>query len=213
MTSMTIGRLQKSTRAWIFRDRGKRPIARASIAPAALLKHRGRPSRRAAMTPGGVWLIGSNIAARSTPTQRYPLPPLNRGEVYLGGQVSLIACQLGRGLGPVGPPPIWVFPSISQIAVWPLVFCHRMSEPLAPMACQLVPRLATGPPPILVVPSISQIETWPLTVFCHRMSEFPSWLKSPVPTAFQLGPRLATGPPPLLVVPSISQIEACPFVF
>src|ERR1700733_5683495 len=85
-----------------------------------------------------------------------------------------------------------------------------MSEPLAPMACQLVPRLATGPPPILVVPSISQIETWPLTVFCQRMSEFPSWLKSPVPTAFQLGPRLATGPPPILVVPSISQIETWP---
>ena len=43
-----------------------------------------------------------------------------------------------------------------------------------------------------MVPFISQIAAWPL-VFCHRMSEWPSPLKSPVPIAFQLGPGL--GPP------------------
>jgi hypothetical protein len=48
-------------------------------------------------------------------------------------------------------------------------------------------------------------------VFCHRMSDFPSLLKSPVLTAFQLGPGLGlTGPPPMRLVPSISQIEAWP---
>src|ERR1700734_1002411 len=99
MTSMTIGRLQKSTRAWIFRDRGKRPIARASIAPAALLKHRGRPSRRAAMTPGGVWFIGSNIAARSTPTQRYPPPTAEsrRGVTCGSGQADCMPAWPGIG--------------------------------------------------------------------------------------------------------------------
>ena len=52
-------------------------------------------------------------------------------------------------------------------------------------------------------------------VFCHRMSEWPSSLKSPVPTTFQLGPGLA----PTVrrrrsgLVPSISQIAAWPSVF
>ena len=43
----------------------------------------------------------------------------------------------------------------------------------------------------MLLPSISQIAAWPL-VLCHRMSEWPSPLKSPVPIAFQLGPGLAT---------------------
>jgi hypothetical protein len=37
-------------------------------------------------------------------------------------QVSAIACQVGPGLGLTGPPPAIVFPLISQIEAWPLVF-------------------------------------------------------------------------------------------
>ena len=64
-------------------------------------------------------------------------------------------------MGVTGPPPAIVFPFISQIEVWPLMFCSRMSEPPAPvpMACQLVPGLATGPPPIKLFPFISQTDT------------------------------------------------------
>ena len=61
---------------------------------------------------------------------------------------------------------------------------------------------------VTFVPFISQIATWPL-VFCHRMSEWPSSLKSPVPTIFQLGPGL--GPTAAMWVtfdPFISQIAA-----
>jgi hypothetical protein len=32
------------------------------------------------------------------------------------------------GLGLTDPPPMSLFPSISQIETWPLVLCHRMSE-------------------------------------------------------------------------------------
>ena len=49
---------------------------------------------------------------------------------------------------------------------------------------------STVPPPIKLFPFISQIATWPLLVFCHRMSEWPSPLKSPVPIACQAGPGL-----------------------
>jgi hypothetical protein len=34
---------------------------------------------------------------------------------------TLTACQLGPGLGLTGPPPIKVFPFISQIEAWPLL--------------------------------------------------------------------------------------------
>ncbi len=72
----------------------------------------------------------------------------------------------------------------------------------------------TGPPPIRVFPLISQIEAWPVLAFRHRMSDWPSSLKSPVPIAFQAGPGLGlTGPPPTRVLPSMSQIVACPLVF
>jgi len=37
-------------------------------------------------------------------------------------QVSPTARQLGPGFGLTGPPPINVFPFMSQIEVWPLVF-------------------------------------------------------------------------------------------
>src|SRR6202020_1125052 len=83
------------------------------------------------------------------------------------------ANQLGPGLGLTGPPPIKVFPFISQIEAWPLLaFCHRMSEWLSllkspvPIAFQVGPELGlTGPPPIEVLPFMSQIEAWPLPVF------------------------------------------------
>ena len=56
------------------------------------------------------------------------------------------------------------------------------------------PRIgAHRPPPITLVPFISQIAAWPFA-FCHRMSEWPSPLKSPVPIAFQLGPGLGPRP-------------------
>ena len=56
-------------------------------------------------------------------------------------------CQLGPGLEPTAPPPIGFVPFISQIAAWPLSFCHRMSalpSPLkspVPSTCQLGPGL------------------------------------------------------------------------
>jgi hypothetical protein len=39
-----------------------------------------------------------------------------------GGQVRSTARQLGPGLELTGPPPINVFPFMSQIEAWPLVF-------------------------------------------------------------------------------------------
>jgi hypothetical protein len=66
----------------------------------------------------------------------------------------------------------------------------------------------TAPLSIKVFPFISQIEAWPLVVFCHRMSERPSPLKSSAPTAFQFGPGMGlTAPPPMRLFPFISQIE------
>src|ERR1700675_3500526 len=87
-----------------------------------------------------------------------------------------IAFQAGPGLGLTAPPPINVFPFISQIEAWPvLVFCHRMSElpsPLkspVPTARQLGPGFGlTAPPPTRALSFMPQIEAWPL-VFCHRM--------------------------------------------
>src|SRR5918997_683125 len=107
-------------------------------------------------------------------------------------------------------------PSICQIVVWPLVFCHRMSDLPSPLkspvsiACQLGSTSKIGPPVTLVL-SISQIVVWPL-VFCHRMSDLPSPLKSPVSIACQLGSTSKIGPPVTLVL-SISQIVVWPLVF
>src|ERR1700733_8034142 len=127
------------------------------------------------------------------------------------------AFQVGPGLGLTGPPPIKVFPLISQIEAWPLlVFCHRMSEWLSllkspvPIACQAGPGLGlTAPPPIKDLPFMSQIEAWPVLVFCHRMSAWPSpLLKSPVPIAFHAGPGLGlTPPPPVRVFAFMSQTD------
>src|SRR5258705_401595 len=62
-----------------------------------------------------------------------------------------------------------------------------------------------------LVPSISQIEGVPL-LCCHRMSDLPSPLKSPVPLISQLGPGLngPTAPTNVASVPSISHIAAVP---
>ena len=59
----------------------------------------------------------------------------------------------------------------------------------------------------MLFPSISQTETWPPLIFCIKISDFPSLLKSPVPIGCQLGPGLATGPPPIMVFASTSQSE------
>src|SRR5947209_1972012 len=50
-------------------------------------------------------------------------------------------------------------------------------------------------------------------MFCHRMSENPSPLKSPVPTAYQLTPGLPRLPPPIRLVPFISQMATSPVAF
>src|ERR1700733_12709014 len=94
-----------------------------------------------------------------------------------------IAFQAGPGLALTAPPPVKVFPCISQTEIWPvLVFCHRISERPSllkspvPTARQLGPGLElTAPPPTRLFPFISQIEAWPL-VFCHRISEWTSAL-------------------------------------
>ena len=64
------------------------------------------------------------------------------------------------------------------------------------------------------MPSISQIAGVPSS-FCHRMSDLPSPLKSPVPLICQLGPGLnrAGGAPVIAFVPSISQIAGVPSSF
>ena len=71
----------------------------------------------------------------------------------------------------------------------------------------------TAPTKVVVVPSISQIAGVP-SLPCHRMSERPSPLKSPVPLICQLGPGLNEPaiPTDTAVMPSISQIAAVPFV-
>ena len=63
----------------------------------------------------------------------------------------------------------------------------------------------------MLVPFISQIAGVP-SLPCHRMSDLPSPLKSPLPLTCQLGPGL-NEPAALTVtavVPSISQIEGVP---
>jgi hypothetical protein len=101
-----------------------------------------------------------------------------------------------------------------RMRVDPRVGCSLAGQ-VSPTARQLGPGLGfTGPPPIKVFPFMSQIEAWPVLAFCHRMSELPSPLKSPVPISVQLDPGLGlTAPPSTKVVPFISQIAAWPFVF
>jgi len=91
---------------------------------------------------------------------------------------------------------VTVAPFISQIAIVPSLFRHRMSsekpspvKSSAPIAVHAVPGLPMTGAAIGVAPFISQIATVP-SLFCHRMSEWPSRLKSPAPTAFHDVPGL-----------------------
>src|SRR6267142_2651209 len=130
-------------------------------------------------------------------------------------------CQSAPGLNPAAPKPVTVVPSISQIAAWPLSPCHRMSlllSPLkspVPLICQ--PASApegngpTAPTHVDCAPSMSQMAGVPSSP-CHRMSDLPSPLKSPVALICQLGPGLPE-PATLLdnrLPPFISQIEGVP---
>ena len=87
-------------------------------------------------------------------------------------------------------------PFISQIAGWPLSFCHRMSDlpsllkSPVPLICQLGPGFGpAAPPPIRFRPFISQMRGLP-SLFCHRMSDLPSLLKSPVRLDLPARPRI-----------------------
>ena len=72
--------------------------------------------------------------------------------------------------------------------------------------------LATTALSATLAPFISQIATAPF-VFCNRMSEWPSSLKSPVPMACQFGPGLATTALLVTLVPLVSQMAMAPLVF
>src|SRR3954462_12376284 len=83
------------------------------------------------------------------------------------------------------------------------------------MMCQSCPGLdtpATSPETKLV--PINQIAGVP-SLFCHRMSDLPSPLKSPLPLTCQLGPGLTglTTFPESRLLPSISQIAGVPSLF
>ena len=67
---------------------------------------------------GPRWL---RTATNSTATPEYRAAAECDGE-EVRGQVSPTARQLGPGLGLMGPPPAMLFPLISQIVAWPLVF-------------------------------------------------------------------------------------------
>src|ERR1700729_3755380 len=87
-----------------------------------------------------------------------------------------IAFQAVPGFGLTGPPPVMLFPFISQTEACPVfVFCHRMSERPSslkspvPIAFQVSPGLGlTGPPPTKMFSLSSQIDPCPLVLFCHR---------------------------------------------
>src|SRR4051812_47140651 len=130
-------------------------------------------------------------------------------------------CHDAPGLPPGAPRPITVVPSISQMAGVPSLPCHRMSDlpsPLKsplPLICQ--PASApegngpTAPTHVDCAPFISQMAGVPSSP-CHRMSDLPSPLKSPLPLICQLGPGLPE-PAALLdnrLPPFISQIEGVP---
>src|SRR5207244_5917030 len=128
---------------------------------------------------------------------------------------------------------VTLVPFISQITVSPLcasdelllfLYCHRMSALPLPskspvvIACQLgfaVPMLAED---VTLVPFINQITVSPLSasdtllmlLYCHRMSDLPSPLKSPVVTTCQLGFPVPMLPEDVTLVPFISQITVSP---
>src|SRR5438045_2583090 len=92
--------------------------------------------------------------------------------------------------------------------IWPLSFCHRMSENPSPLkspvalTCQLGPGLPRLPPPSTPVPFSSQSTASPL-LFCHRRSDFPSALKSLVGPPAEVGrPTKSLGIRPLELAPA-----------
>jgi hypothetical protein len=59
---------------------------------------------------------------RSSPRSGIATECRNHERLFISGQVSPIACQLGPGLGLTDPPPVIVLLLISQIVAWPLAF-------------------------------------------------------------------------------------------
>src|ERR1700688_3224105 len=81
----------------------------------------------------------------------------------------------------------WV-PFISQVSDWLVLGLSNnrslLPSPLtsaAPWSCQAAPGFPTETALRMLVPFISHTDTSPL-LFCHRMSDLPSPLTSPVPT-------------------------------
>jgi hypothetical protein len=80
---------------------------------------------RGARSIGGQFVIAGIIASASTFRKKMSVV----SQIRQLDPVSPTANQLGPGLALTGPPPISLFPFISQIETWPvLVFCHEMSE-------------------------------------------------------------------------------------
>jgi len=84
------------------------------------------------------------------------------------------------------------------------------------MTCQSLPGLnePATPPETKLRPSINQIAGVP-SLFCHRMSDLLSPLKSLLPSICQLGPGLngPTAPTDTALVPFINQIAGVPSSF
>ena len=80
------------------------------------------PSRREPFQ--GRVLVGRDPVRNRPPRDRARLWRRIEAEALRGRprQVSPIACQLGPALALTAPPPMIVFPFMSQIEVWPLVF-------------------------------------------------------------------------------------------
>src|SRR5258705_345030 len=55
-------------------------------------------------------------------------------------------CQLGPGFAPTSGSLFGVAPFISQLAGWPLVFCHRMSDVPTPLKSLVGPPAEVGRP-------------------------------------------------------------------
>src|SRR5437660_210742 len=135
-----------------------------------------------------------------------------------------IACQLGLGL-PTLAAASTPAPLTAQMLPSPLTFWNRMSElpsPLKslggghdngrPCACHAGPGLPRSPAAITLAPLISQITTSPLA-FCHRMSERPSRLKSPVALTCQSFPGSPRSALPITPNPLVSQTTTSPLTF
>ena len=134
-----------------------------------------------------------------------------------------LMCQLGPGLNEPAAPLESTFDAVHQPDRGRAVVVLPQDVGLA-VAVEVAGRLdlparprierAGGAAGQLVEPSISQIAGVPSSC-CHRMSDLPSPLKSPVPLTCQLGPGLngPAAPVDSAVEPSISQIAGVPSSF